>query len=52
MTNRFLFEIDFDLLVDKKGLYLFIVFACIKYNLTAIMDIVLEEAELAFKLKK
>lgn len=52
MTDYFLFKTDFDLLVDKKYLCFLTVFTCMEYILTSIVNIVLEEAESAFELKK
>lgn len=52
MTDCFLSEIDFDLMVDKKYLCLLTVFAHIEYCLIAAMEIVLEETKLALELKK
>lgn len=52
MTDSYLCEINSHLLADKKCFYNLIIFICIKYYLIIIINIILKEVELIFKLKK
>lgn len=46
ISIRFLFETDSDLIVDKKYLCLLIVFACMEYYLTAVVNIIIKKLSL------
>lgn len=52
MTDSYLYEINSNLLADKKYFYNLIIFIYIKYYLIIIKNIILEEVKLIFKLKK
>ena len=51
MIDCFFYETDSDQLVNKKYFCLLTIFACRKYYLNVIADVIVEKAKFAIKLK-